>query len=63
MFKKELFTINGSFFNLQEIAQIRKIVYDRIEIKNGMTKERRGDFAMTLFMKFFICWFELHQMT
>ena len=29
-------------------------MYNRVEIKNRMTKERRCDFAMTLFMKFFV---------
>ncbi len=41
-----------------------EIVYNRTEIKNGITKERRVHFAMTLFMKLFVSvqWW-LHYLT
>ena len=31
-----------------------EIVYNELEIKNDMTKERRCYFAMTLYMMFFV---------
>lgn len=37
----------------RKLRKSSKMVYNKSEIKNGMTKERREDFAMTLFMRFF----------
>ncbi len=39
------------------------MMYNKQEIKNDMTKERRCDFAMTLIMKFFVLLVELHYLT
>ena len=43
----------GGLLN-RKLHKSAKMVYNRLEIKNGITKERRCDFAMTLFMQFFV---------
>ena len=43
-----------SFLLYRKFLKQSEIVYNELEIKNDMTKERMGRFAMTLFMKFFV---------
>ena len=43
-----------SLFLYRKFLKQSEIVYNELEIKNDMTKERMGRFAMTLFMKFFV---------
>ena len=44
-----------SFYLLyRKVLKSSEIVYNGFEIKNGMTKERRVYFAMTLSVKFFV---------
>ena len=52
------------FLLYRKFLKLSEIVYNRTEIKNRMTKERRVHFAMTLFMKFFVSvqWW-LHYLT
>ena len=40
------------FFTLQEIPQISEIVYNKMEIKNDMTKERMVNSAVFRFVHF-----------
>ena len=40
------------FFTLQEISQISEIVYNKMEIKNDMTKERMVNSAVFTFVHF-----------
>ena len=44
----------GLFLLYRKFPKSSKIVYNELEIKDYMTKERRCYFAMTLFMKFFV---------
>ena len=43
-----------TLFLYKKVLILSEMVYNKREIKNGMTKERRWDFAMTLFMVFFV---------
>ncbi len=51
------------FILYRKFLKLSEIVYNKHESKNDMTKERRGDFATTLFMLFywFVWW--LHYLT
>ena len=40
------------FLLYRKLRKSEKIVYNELEIKNGMTKERRSYFATTLCMQF-----------
>ena len=44
------------FLLYRKLRKSSKIVYNKIEIKNDMAKERSEGFAMTLFMVFFVSW-------
>ncbi len=52
-----------AFLLYRKVLKKSDMMYNNQEIKNGITKERRGDFAMTLIMKFFVFWFGLHYLT
>ena len=55
--------ISSYFLLYRKLRKLAKMVYNGLEIKNGITKERRCDFAMTLSMQFFVFWFRLHDLT
>ena len=44
----------STLFIYRKFLKSQNIVYNSYEIKNGITKERRQGFAMTLIMKFFV---------
>ena len=52
-----------SFFNLKEIPQIEKMVYNGYEMKNGMTKERRCGLRHDVACAVFLSWCWLHYLT
>ena len=55
---------NASFFLLyRKVPKSSEMVYNEIETKNDITKERRCDFATTLFMVFFVLVGRLHYLT
>ena len=47
----------------RKLRKLAKMVYNRLEIKNSITKERMLRFAKTLIMQFFVFWFRLHYLT
>ena len=52
---KQMISSAGMLFLLsRKLRKSAKMVYNRLEIKNGIAKERRCDFAMTLSMKYFV---------
>lgn len=48
--------LRAFLFLYRKLRKSSKIVYNKIEIKNDMAKERSEGFAMTLFMVFFVSW-------